>query len=163
MSLKAQLRYNKKIIQQAVLSFWWRTVGPLFLVVLGILLIVFAALLCQRDHSWLVGVLGTVISFGILIVLAIYFSHYRNSLAKLNAMGEPSALFIADESSFTITSGAGSATLAWSSVKGIWKFESLWLVLFSQAQFITLPLSDLSLDLQALITEKVKLAGGKTD
>ena len=163
MSLQANLRYNKNIIRQAVLCFWWRTVGPMFLVVNGTLLIVFVALLYQRDYSWRVGVLGSVISAGILIVLAIYFSQYRNSLAKFRAMGEPSALFIADESSFTITSDTGSATLAWSSIKELWKFESVWLLLFSKAQFITLPLSDLPLDMQTIISKKVKLTGVKTD
>ena len=119
------------------------------------------ALVSNGDRSWFVGVLATVLAIGISFVVAVYVVHYRNGLDKLKAMGDPEATFTASESSFSVSSGAGSSTLPWSSVIEVWRFSSFWLLLFSKAQFITLPIADITPEAQVFILHHVQASGGK--
>jgi hypothetical protein len=78
-------------------------------------------------------------------------------------MSQPRATFRADESSFTMSSDIGTTTLQWSAVKELWQFQSVWLLLYSKAQFTTLPLACLPLETQAHIVQCIRAAGGKVD
>jgi len=44
------------------------------------------------------------------VAVALYIGYYRNSLRKFRTMSTPRATFRADESSFTMTSDAGTTT-----------------------------------------------------
>jgi YcxB-like protein len=160
MLFQTTLNFNETLLRQAVLSFWWRVVGLRFLIVLALLAVALGYHLYHGDRSWFVGVLAAVIFIAVVFVIAIYHVHYRNGLSKLRAMGLPKASFSVSESSFTFESGAGSNTLPWSSVTEIWQFEQHWLMLFSKAQFVTLPLADISPEFRAFILERVKVSGG---
>jgi hypothetical protein len=160
MLFQTTLNYNETLLRQAVLSFWWRVVGLRFLIVLALLIMALGYFLHHGDKSWFVGVLAALIFIALVFLIAIYRIHYRNGLSKLRAMGLPKADFSASESSFTFESGAGSSTLPWSSVTEIWQFEQYWLMLFSKAQFSTLPVADISPEFQAFILNRVKASGG---
>jgi hypothetical protein len=161
MNYETTLTYSEPLIRQAVFAFWRRSVGVGFLVALLLIALGFAFYLARGEASWVVGVLGTVFAVGVLFALALYFVHYRNSLAKFRDMGSPNATFSANDSSFTISSGAGTATLQWSVVKELWQTPTAWLLLYSKAHFSTLPVACLSPDMQAFILQRVQAAGGK--
>lgn len=161
MALETILIYNESLIRGAVFAYWRRTVGALFVPVWLALTVWFVLLLVQRDLSWQTGVIGTVIGFGFLISASVYVVHYRNSLAKFRDLKESMATFHADDSSFTFESSIGKSTLHWAAVKEVWKFQDVWLLLFSKASFSTLPVANLSPELQRLIVGSVKAAGGK--
>ncbi len=78
-------------------------------------------------------------------------------------MDKPQALFRAEASSFTMSSDIGTTTLQWSAVKELWQFQNVWLLLYSKAQFTTLPLACLSPETQAYIVQCIRDAGGKVD
>ncbi|PTT89163.1 hypothetical protein DBR42_08380 [Pelomonas sp. HMWF004] len=120
-------------------------------------------LLAQGDRSWVVGLLGSAVIFGAAFVVAIYVVHYRNAMQKLRDMGSPRATFRASDNSFTVSSDVATSTVPWSTVTQIWKFENCWLLLFSKAQFMTLPLASISQDMQAFVLARVAAAGGKAD
>ena len=62
-----------------------------------------------------------------------------------------------------MSSDIGTTTLQWSVVKELWQFPTVWLLLYSKAQFSTLPLACLSPETQAYIVQCVRAAGGKVD
>jgi hypothetical protein len=134
-----------------------------FLIALVILAVVLAFDVSSGDRSWRVGMLGAVLLIGAGMMVAIYFVHYANATRKLKEMGEPRAAFTASESSFTVASGAGSSTLPWSSVTEVWKLRGCWLLLFSKAQFITLPILCVPEEMRAFILQRVAAAGGKVN
>jgi YcxB-like protein len=136
-------------------------VGGFYLLVLFAMSLGVAALVSQGDRSWLMGLMGMAIGMGYLMLLCLYVIHLKNSMAKLRDMGSPNATFRADEQSFTLESGIGTSTLQWSTVKELWKFQNVWLLMFTKAHFSTLPVANLPADLQAFILERVQLAGGK--
>lgn len=161
MSFETTLIYSEPLIRHAVFAFWRRSVGTGFVVALLIIALGLVFYLARGESSWVVGMLGTVLTFGVLFVVTLYFVHYRNSLAKFREMGSPNATFRADDSSFTFSSDAGTATLQWAAVKELWKTPNTWLFLYSKAHFSTLPLACLSPEMQSFICQRIQAGDGK--
>jgi hypothetical protein len=136
----ATLTYSRPLLKKAALAFWRRSIGLEFPVVLVVVAGVALFMAANGRRTWEMGVLLTVALFGFLFLSALYVVHYRNGLAKLHDMGSPVAEFVAETDSFTVRSGMGSSSLRWSSISEVWKFDGFWLLLFSKAQFMTIPL-----------------------
>jgi hypothetical protein len=163
MSHEATLIYSTALVRQAVFAFWRRSVGVGFFVALLIAAIGLVVLVALGQSSWIVGGLATVLAVGVAFAIVVYVVHYRRSLQKFRQMDKPRALFRAEESSFTMISDIGTTTLQWSAVKELWQFSNVWLLLYSKAQFTTLPLACLPPETQAYIVQRVRTAGGKVD
>jgi drug/metabolite transporter (DMT)-like permease len=163
MSHEATLIYSETLLRQAVFAFWRRSVGVGFIVALLVGALGLIVLIAQGVASWLAGALAAVLVLGIGFAAAVYFVHYRKSLRKFRQMDKPQATFRADESSFTMSSDIGATTLQWSAVKELWQFPGVWLLLYSKAQFSTLPLACLSPETQPYIVQRVRASGGKVD
>ena len=155
------LRYTEQLVAQAVRHYWRRTVGVGFLVAVALMIGFLIWLLVEGDRSWVVGLVAAVVLLGVLMPVAVYVVHYRNSLGKFREMSEPVAELVADQNGITMSSDRGSSSLKWELVKEVWRFDTLWLLLFSKAQFVTLPLADLPGPMQAFILERVKESGGR--
>ena len=155
------LNYSKPLLREAVLGFWWRLVGLRFMAALVMVAGSLTMLVLRGDTSWVMGVLASVFMLGIAVIVALYVVHYRNALRKLKAMGHPQAMLEASEAHLWLSSGAGTATLPWTAVTEIWQFKSCWLLLFSKAQFITLPLADMTPETATFIVARVQAVGGK--
>ena len=161
MSHEATLIYSESLLRQAVFAFWRRSVGVGFFVALLVAALGLGVLVAQGQASWIVAALAALLMLGIAYATAVYLVHYRNSLRKFHEMDKPRATFRADESSFTMSSDIGTTTLEWSTVKELWQFPTVWLLLYSKAQFSTLPLACLSPETQDFILQRVQAAGGK--
>lgn len=153
--------YSKPLLREAVFGFWRRIVGLKFLAAMALVAGSLTLLVLRGDKSWVVGVLASVLAFGITIMAALYVVHYRNALHKPKAMGHPVATLDATEAFLQLSSGAGAATLPWCAVTEIWQFKSCWLLLFSKAQFMTLPLANMTPEVAAFIFAREQALGGK--
>lgn len=160
---EATLIYSTTLLRQAVFAFWRRSVGVGFFVALLIAALGLVILVALGQSSWIIGGLAAILALGIAFATVVYVVHYRNSLRKFRQMDQPRATFRAEESSFTMSSDIGTTTLQWSAVKELWQFPSVWLFLYSKAQFTTLPLACLSSETQAYIVQRVRESGGKVD
>lgn len=158
---KVTLTYDESIVRQAVLGFWWRVIGLRFLIALGSVAIGLGALLSRGDDSWIVGALASVLALGVTFAVALYVIHLRNSMQKFRALGNAQAVLKASPTELSISSAAGAATLPWGSVVEVWQLKTCWLLLFSKAQFTTLPLIGMNAEVQAFILERVRSSGGK--
>ena len=161
MSHEATLIYSESLLRQAVFAFWRRSVGLGFILMLITLPATLGVLVALGAASWLIATLAAVVVIAAAVAVALYVVHYRNSLRKFRKMDKPRATFSADESSFTMSSDAGTTTLQWSAVKELWQFPSVWLLLYSKTQFSTLPLACLPPETQAFVLQRVREAGGK--
>ena len=160
---EATLIYSESLLRQAIFGFWHRSVGIGFFVALLIAALGLVVLVALGQSSWIIGGLATVLAVGMAFAIVVYVVHYRRSLQKFRQMNSPQAMFRAEESSFTMVSDIGTTTLQWSAVKELWQFSNVWLLLYSKAQFTTLPLACLSPETQAYIVQCVRAAGGKVD
>ena len=163
MEYQAKLQYDSALLREALFGFWWRTVTGRLLVALTVSLFGFVYCWVNGDRSWLIGVLGAVLVSGVGMIMAVYFVHLANMKRKIKNMGTPEATFTASDSSFSVASGAGSSTMPWASVTEVWQFKRCWLLLFSKAQFITVPLSNVPEEMREFILQRVTAAGGKID
>lgn len=157
----AILLYDKPLIRRAVRSFWWRVVGLRFFMALAVVAVSLVMRIRGGDTSWVVGALASVLALGIVFMVALYVVHYRNSLHKLKAMGDAQATLDASETSLSLSSAAGTATLPWSGVTEVWQFKSYWLLMLSKSQFMTLPLASLTPEATAFILARIRASGGK--
>lgn len=163
MEFETKLRYDTALLQEALFGFWWRAITGRLMVAIVVCVALFAYLWLAGDRSWLVGAVGAVLLLGIGMIAAVYSVHSANMRRKLKDMGAPEATFTAAESSFTVVSGAGSSTLPWSSVTEVWKLRRCWLLLFSKAQFITVPIADVPEDMRAFVLSQIVASGGKVN
>ena len=161
MQHRATLRYTERLVAQAVGLYWRKTVGFGLIVAVALMIAFLTWRLIEGDRSWVVGLVAAVVLLGVLMPVAVYVVHYRNSMSKFREMSQPVAELVANQEAITISSDRGTSSLKWELVKEVWRFESLWLLLFSRAQFVTLPLEDLPGPMQAFILERVKASGGK--
>jgi hypothetical protein len=141
--------------------YWRKTVGFGLVVGVALMTVFLSWLLVNGDRSWIVGLVAAVILLGVLMPAAVYVVHYRNSMGKFREMSQPVAELVADEDAFTFSSDRGTTSLKWDAVKEVWRFESLWLLLFSKAQFVTVPLENVPSPMQAFILDRVRASGGK--
>ena len=161
MAHEAILIYSESLLREAVFGFWRRSIGMGFILMLVALAVVVGVLVTLGAPLWIIVTLAVLLILAAAVAVALYIGYYRNSLRKFRTMSTPRATFHADESSFTVTSDAGTTTLQWSAVKELWQFPSVWLLLYSKTQFSTLPLACLPPDIQAFVQERVREAGGK--
>jgi ABC-type Co2+ transport system permease subunit len=157
----ATLKYDERLVNRAVRSYWRRSLGLSVLVGVPLICVFLAIQVASGDRSWYTGLLAGAAILGVGMPILVYWVHYRNSMAKLRDMKQPVATLVADEESFTLTSDHGSSTLKWEAIKEIWGFQGFWLLLFSKAHFATIPLEGLSEEMRAYILEKVKRSGGR--
>lgn len=153
--ISVRLIYTREIVKAAVWAFWLKTVERKFLVVLVLLTGFEVYLLATGNRSWVAGMLGTTVLFGFAMTSIVYVVHFRRGMAKFSAMKDPHANLELDEERFRVRSGAGASELPWSAVKEIWQFEEFWLLLFSPAEFMTLPLENIPMEARELILRKV--------
>lgn len=157
----ATLNYSNALLHRSVRAFWWRATGWRMRLGVVVLCTLFVATWLGGDRTWAVGALGVAFAVSLGMLVMVYVVHRGNSLAKLRDMGAPTAVFTADETGMRFVSGAGDSRLPWSMVQEIWPFDGFWLLVFSKAQFVTLPLADLSPQMQAFIREKAQAAGAR--
>jgi len=160
--MEARLAYNVPLLRRAAFAFWKRSIGMYLPLAVIVMLAAITSQIANGDRSWIVGVEGAVLLMTLAFMVALYFVHYRNALAKLRAMGgRAEARFVADDETFTLESAIGRSTFAWSSIKEVWCFPAFWLLLFSKAQFATIPLECVPLEMQAHVLDRIRSAGGK--
>jgi YcxB-like protein len=158
---RTTLTYTETLVAQAVRHYWRKTIGFGIFVAVALMILFLAWRLTDGDRSWVVGLIAAVILLGVLMPVTVYVVHYRNSMSKFREMSEPVAELVVDDDAFTLSSDRGTTSLKWDLVKEVWRFETLWLLLFSKAQFVTLPLKDMPEPMRAFILDRIKATGGK--
>lgn len=158
---EASLRYDKKLVRRAVWAFGWRSLRWSFFVGCVSFGVYLFWLMAREDRSLSASLFGSVALLGIIAPMAVFWAHYRNSMAKFLSMKVPVATFLADDAHFTVTSDGGSVTLGWVAIKEVWSFDGFWLLLFSRADFVTIPLVGLSDDMRADVLDRIKRSGGR--
>lgn len=104
-----------------------------------------------------------IIGLSVAGAVGLYF-WYRHVVLRrwteaLTNMGKPEAELIVDEQSFTITSGAGSATIPWRRCTNLWKRTEFWLLFLGKDYMpMTLPLDGVDPEILRMIEMKVSEA-----
>ena len=151
-----KLHDSEALIRSVVWAFWWRRTGLRYFAALAVVLGLFIYSIATGDRSWYVGVLASTLCLATTLAIALYVIHYRGAIAKFRRMRSPEATFEVGDSRFRVTSDVGSSELARSTIPEVWRFPEYWLLFFSPAQFVTLPLGDLDVETCNLILDHAK-------
>lgn len=156
-----RLHYSERLIRDAVRAYWWKQIGPKFVIATVLMSIYLVYRLVSGDRGWIVGVVGAVLVLAFGIMAATYFVHLRRSLSRLRRMKVPEGTLEIAEERFKVTSDVGASEIEWSLISGIWRFKKVWLLFFSAGEFMTLPIADISPDSRSFILKKAEAYGAK--
>ena len=134
------LCYDEELLRRAVFRYWWRQIGIGYVLALVVVAVYLVMLIAYGDTSWLVGAAGTVLGMGLLVMIAALCRDLSPNAAA-GMMGDPHATLALSESSFTMSSGAGSSTVPWPTITESGSID-FWLLFFAKNHFFTVPLAD---------------------
>jgi len=153
------LHYTEPLLRKAVRVFVCRAVirqlGVKFLFGLGVVIACIAFLLARHNGGGVAGFMIAVVFFVGVFIAMVYVAHFRNTIGRFREMRTPEVTFGYDEEELAFKSELGAASMPWSAIAEVWKYEHFWLLLFSRSQFVTLPLADLEDGARAFIARKM--------
>lgn len=86
-----KLKYSEPFIREAIRTYWWKQIGPVFPVITVLLAGYLIYILTNGDRSWVAGALGAVVILGIGIMVIGYFVHLHRALQRFRRMKTPEA------------------------------------------------------------------------
>jgi hypothetical protein len=155
------LRYDRKLVRSVVLAYWWRLVGPGYIVALVFSTGMLLAKVSDGARSWLIGLFGGLLLFGALFPLVGLTLYYRQAMLRLRKMKPPQVAITMSEERFGIESTISSSSVSWSAVSEVRCHPRFWLLFLTKSQFITIPLESFPEIARAYLLDRVKSAGGK--
>lgn len=156
-----RLQYSEALLRKGIRAYWRRQVGVTFPLVALLLSGYLGYLLSTGNRSWLVGVLGTVIVFALVMMAAVYFVHLGRALKRLREMKSPEVVLELADEAFRITSDLGSSEIKWALVQRLWRLDDVWLLFFSGGEFMSMPVADLPAEARAYIEARLVAHGAE--
>lgn len=152
--------YNEQLINEAAKRFWMRLVGRKFL--LGVLIFLVACGLWFLDSkTWYTATLVALALIFLFIAVATFFVNRRRSLSIFREMESPTASWRFTEENIAVESDVAKAEYKWNIVKKLWRFDDVWLLLYANQTYSTLPIADVPEEVKDFIVRKVRSTGGK--
>ena len=152
------------LLKHAMRRHCLRTFGPKSLFGAAVAFNGICALLLHYSgyNSWLSAFSAAACVIFTALGIRVYAMNMRHITKKFHDLGTPAEVtFIAEANQFSAHSKAGGMTMPWHSITELRRYADYWLLMFSKAQFITLPTEHLSEQAQTFITERITTHGGK--
>ena len=137
--------------RRAVLEFGWNGLAAL-IALLGFLLVDIAS----GDRSWFAGALTAIPAALAALLIAVWLTHYRNSIGKFRAMTTPEAVWTLTDESWTVAAGTGTSTMPWKAITEVWQMPDFWMLLIGKNQFLTLPATHVPAETLAYLLIKTR-------
>jgi len=137
------LRYTEPIIQQAIRHYLRRVYWQRFVQLNAfVLLIIVIVLYVEPVRNW------TLLTIPVVVIPALFIAGYfmgiRDSSKKLGLLNRGSAMLTLSEHGIQLQSAMGRTEIDWDHFSGLWNFQTLYLLLLTSHQFITLPKDQVS-------------------
>lgn len=161
MAVAFTARYSEPLVRAAVTRFWLRSLGWRFALTLLGLGLLLSYRVAVGDRSWWVGVLGAVVCFSLLLGGLGWFGQRRRALEAFRDLENGEATFTLSEDRLAVRSSRASAELPWSTIREVWRYPDLWLLVYSPNSFSTLPLGGVPPEALAELEKRVRKAGGR--
>ena len=155
------IRYSEALLRQAARRWWWRGKGGLYWTFMAVVAAGYALTLWGDPAGWASGAYGALIVLYAMLMVAGYALPLRRSLGVFRTMTDGAATLRLRDDTFEIASAAGRVEIPWMSVASIDAGPDVWLVVYSEAQYSTLPAADLTPEARAFIAARVRAAGGR--
>ncbi len=152
---------TQEIVQSAARHFMRRfvvrsSISDLVFIGIGITLGLTGIIGREFAIGWIVA--GLVL---IAMILFIALRYVRLARDKFSAMTDPQITYTFTDSTFGAKSCLGSMEVPWNTITQIWKFDDVWLLIFGNHGYSTLPVKQVDIDVASFVEERVKATGGK--
>lgn len=161
MEQEIQIDYDESLIKKASFQYWKRKHGSDAVIAPLIFILVSYFFFIEKYTNWYAGFFLALSLIYLTTVYAVLFVCRKRSLALFKSMGENTAKWKFTESNISCESGAGKAELNWSSIKQLWRLSEVWLLVYANETYSTLPIANLDSEVKDLIQQKVLEHGGK--
>jgi YcxB-like protein len=155
------LHYTETFLYRVVRLFWWRKTGVSYFATFTLLAVALGYFWSHGDRSWWVGALAAVLLLGLTVGIAVYVVHHRQTLSRFRRLRTPTATLEMGAERFRLSSDVATSEAAWSTITEVWKFDDFWLLFFSPAQFVTIPLADLDDAARQFLHDRLLAHGAK--
>lgn len=159
MNYETTLHYDQMLIRRSVGSYWRRVAGWRTVLAMILCLTSLSVFLLRGQRSTFPTLIALTVLACLVFLSVLYLVRYRTSMARLRALRQTQPTLIVDDEGLTCRSTQGDMTVAWSAVAHVWQFPEYWLVFFSRADFITIPLASVPAQMQAFIDERARAGG----
>jgi Mn2+/Fe2+ NRAMP family transporter len=153
--------YDQSIINSAAKHFWMKSTSRHFLIGVAILAAAFALWFYGRSQNWLTATLIALSFIYLFIAIALFFVVRRRSMKIFREMESPTASWRFTQEGFSIHSDVGKSEFQWRILKKLWCFDDVWLLLYANQTYSTLPASKIPEETKAFIVQQVRLHGGE--
>ena len=163
MNRTVKIDYTDDLIRTGIRCFINRQMGVRRTVAIVILIGLLLALypLSNSRSPWLDGIIaGVLIVVGILF-LTVYVLIPRQRLNAFRKLPGREFTFVFTEDHLDATGPLSSTKISWDMISKLWKFNGVWLLIYSVGGFTTLPTNALDENLLAWLEEKIKRHGGQ--
>lgn len=157
---KFSVAYEEATLQSAVRAFVWRSqmggkgwVSP---AVAFVIIVCASLILLGNEFNVAVGLIGAGVTAVMLVLATLWWMSSRARQAKLAMMKEPRAEFLILDDAVEVKTDLGSGRLPWRSIRQIWKFKRVWLLMMDSNRFVTLPLADAPAEALQFLDQKVQ-------
>ncbi len=116
-------------------------------------------LLASGDLDWLTIALLAFASTTTFILLIVYVLSQRRAVVGLRRFKPPEVAFKFSDDGFTTASSIAETAIRWNAIQKLWRFPEVWLLFVTPSQYVTLPVDQIPVDLQADILAKIRSVG----
>jgi hypothetical protein len=160
MNYQFTIQFSEEHIKYACGKFFARFVGIGFPIVCLIVAAVAIVRMVSGEPDLLAGIFLTISVLGIIFIAVAYFQRRAHSLSHFRKTGKTVSYELSEEF-FKAKSDLGSTEVKWESFKAIWTFPKVWLLMFDRANYLTLPVDQISNDVKEFLKRKIISVGGK--
>lgn len=129
----------------------WMSTAAMFVVVVAAGFLLFA-----HDFGFMAGLFAGLVAALVTLIALAGWMHWRGMKAKVARMKEPRAEFILFDDEVEVKTDRGSGRFPFETIRQIWKFEQVWLLMMDLNRFVTLPLAEAPAEALQFLDQKIE-------
>jgi Ni/Fe-hydrogenase subunit HybB-like protein len=112
-------------------------------------------------QSWLTATLIALCLVLIIVSIAVYFVYRHRSFKVFQEMESPQSTWRFTDDAVSVESDIGRSEFKWQIIKKLWRFDDVWLLVYTNQTYSTLPIADVPEVAKQFIVDRVRSHGGK--
>ncbi len=155
MCYNIQFSIDKALIKKALHQFMLRRIGWLWIIAFVFLWIWFGYVALRYEWNILSNFFCGILVISTFLLIYIYYIRLKQSETFLSKMKEPVVRYRIDQSGITTSSDLGESKMNWVVFEEILKSQELWLLIYAKSAYLTIPITEMSLECQRFIEHHI--------
>lgn len=161
MSCTVTVKYNRKLVRQALNRYMVRRLGKSFVIAFAAAIGIIAFSFFTGAWSWFLTLFTAILIAALSFLLFIYFARLRAAEGFFAKANEPTVTFEFTAEGVHTVSVLGTSNLHWPVFDEILKFPDIWLLVYAKSGYMTLPLEQLTPACREFIEQQISIHRNK--